>query len=172
MRSRMFLIILVPSVVLAVSCLIGAQSPKDLKLTADDYVQIQQLYADYVYALDQAQGERFVSTFVDDGEFTGVHVDGRTPATDHGKKGLLRVGGKDRGARTFLSNLLITRTPEGAKASCYLVQLNVKNVPPTLIKIAVYEDTLAKTAQGWKFRKRIAWADDDDLSPFKPRENK
>ena len=29
------------------------------KLTADDYIEIQQLYANYAYALDKGESERF-----------------------------------------------------------------------------------------------------------------
>jgi hypothetical protein len=47
------------------------------KLTADDYVEIQQLYANYAHALDKGEGERFASTFVLDGEFTGGRGPGR-----------------------------------------------------------------------------------------------
>jgi hypothetical protein len=47
------------------------------KLTADDYIEIQQLYANYAHALDQGEGERFASTFVLDGEFTGGRGPGR-----------------------------------------------------------------------------------------------
>ena len=41
------------------------------KLTADDYIEIQQLYANYAHALDKGESERFAATFVLDGEFTG-----------------------------------------------------------------------------------------------------
>jgi hypothetical protein len=34
---------------------------------------------------------------------------------------------------------------------------------------SVYDDTLVKTPQGWKFKKRINWRDDDDLTPNKPK---
>jgi hypothetical protein len=37
------------------------------KLTADDYIEIQQLYAAYAHALDKGESERFASTFVLDG---------------------------------------------------------------------------------------------------------
>jgi hypothetical protein len=29
--------------------------------------------------------------------------------------------------------------------------------------------TLVKTSQGWRFKKRISWRDDDDISPFRPQ---
>jgi hypothetical protein len=149
------------------SSLIFAQSGKTPKLTADDYVEIQQLYADYMYALDQGDGERLANDFVEGGEFTGVHAPGRKPI--HGREELVAMGKRGVGTRTYPTNLLITRTPDGAKASCYFVQFNVKDDPPTMGKTAIYEDTLVKTAQGWKFKKRISWSTADQLSPFWPQ---
>jgi hypothetical protein len=78
----------------------------------------------------------------------------------------IAMGNRGAGMRTYPTNLLITRTPEGAKASCYFVQFNVKDDPPTMGKTAIYEDTLVKTPQGWKFKKRISWSTSDELSPF------
>jgi 3-phenylpropionate/cinnamic acid dioxygenase small subunit len=140
-------------------------------LTADDYIQIQQLYANYAQALDNGEGERFAATFVDDGEFTGGRGAGhgsevRTPTK--GKQALAKMG-SGSGTRHFTANLVITPTPEGAKGSCYLLLFNVRSTPATIIETAIYDDTLVKTAHGWKFKKRVVWRDDDDITPFKPK---
>lgn len=155
---------------LAGSALIASQSAKALKLSPEDYIEIQKLYADYSYALDQRQGERMAADFVDDGSFTGLVMPGRErkPPTA-GKEALTSMANRSAGSRHFLSNLLITRTPEGAKASCYFIEFNTKTNPATPGNAGVYEDTLVKTAQGWKFKSRIAWHDTDDLSPFKAK---
>ena len=155
------------SVALAVSGLIAAQSGKAPKLTADDYVEIQQLYSDYAYALDQNDGERLASTFVEDGSFTGVARPGDPPRTPtKGKEALSKMRGS--GSRHYLTDLHITRTPEGARASCAFLQFSTKTMPPVLTLNAIYDDTLVKTSQGWKFKDRHAWRDDEEMSPFKP----
>jgi 3-phenylpropionate/cinnamic acid dioxygenase small subunit len=141
------------------------------KLSAEDYIEIQQLYANYAHALDKGEGERFAATFVEDGEFTGGRGSGRgtevrTPTK--GKEGLQKMGSRS-GTRHFTANLVITQTPQGAKGSCYLLLFNVRNVPATITETAIYDDTLVKTLQGWKFKKRIVWRDDDDITPFKPK---
>lgn len=146
----------------------GAATPK---LSGDDYIQIQQLYANYAHALDTGQAERFAATFVDDGEFTGGRGPGRandvrTPLKGH--DALLAMGGRG-GSRHFVANLVINPAPGGATASCYLLLFDVHKSPATMIETAIYEDTLAKTAKGWKFKKRVVWRDDDDISPFKPK---
>ena len=58
-----------------------AQQKAAPKLTADDYIAIQQLYANYSHALDKGEADRFAATFVDDGEFTGGRPAGRANET-------------------------------------------------------------------------------------------
>jgi 3-phenylpropionate/cinnamic acid dioxygenase small subunit len=148
-----------------------AETGSVMKLTADDYIQIQQLYAAYAHALDTGQGEKFAATFVEDGEFTGGRPTGRanevrTPR--RGKEALTEMGSRG-GTRHFTANLIITPTADGAKGSCYLLLFNARNIPATISETAIYDDTLVKTAQGWKFKKRVVWRDDDDITPFKPK---
>jgi hypothetical protein len=141
------------------------------KLTADDYIEIQQLYANYAHALDKGEGERFASTFVLDGEFTGGRGPGRGGEVRNPIKGedaLLKMGSRG-GLRHFNANLAITPMPGGAKGSVYLLLFNVRNIPATIVETAIYEDMLVKTAHGWKFKKRVVWRDDDDITPFKPK---
>jgi len=160
------------SVALAGVGWLNAETGKVLKLTADDYIAIQQLYANYAHALDQGQPERFSGTFVDDGEFTGGRAAGhaddvRTPTK--GKDALMKMGSRG-GSRHFTANLVITPTEDGAKGSCYLLLFNARNIPATITETSIYDDTLVKTPAGWKFKKRIVWRDDDDISPFKPKQ--
>ena len=141
------------------------------KLTADDYIEIQQLYANYAQALDRGEGEHFASTFVLDGEFTGGRGPGRgseVRSPIKGKEALSQMGSRG-GSRHFNANLVITPTPEGAKGSVYLLLFNARNIPATIVETAIYEDTLVKTPQGWKFKNRVVWRDDDDITPFKPK---
>jgi hypothetical protein len=140
-------------------------------LTVQDYIEIQQLYANYSHALDTGQGDRFAATFTPDGEFTGGRAAGRATETRtplKGTEGLTRMG-SGGGGRHFTANLVITPTPEGANGSCYLLLFNARNVPATITETAIYQDTLVKTPEGWRFSKRVVWRDDDDISPFKPK---
>ena len=144
---------------------------KRATLDARDYIEIQQLYANYAHALDKGQGERFAATFTLDGEFTrgraaGRANEARTPLK--GSEALVKMGSTG-GGRHFTANLVVTPTPEGATGSCYLLLFNARNVPATITETAIYEDTLVKTREGWRFKKRIVWRDDDDISPFRPK---
>jgi hypothetical protein len=141
-------------------------------LTAQDYLEIQQLYATYSHALDKAEGTRFAATFTPDGEFTrgrpaGRGSEVRTPLK--GTEALTRMGSSVGGGRHFTANLTITPTAEGAMGSCYLLLFDARSVPATVTETAIYDDTLVKTAQGWRFKKRVVWRDDDDISPYKAK---
>lgn len=150
----------------------AAQSPAPpAPATLQDYVEIQQLYAAYAHALDRGDGERFASLFTADGEFTGGRGPGRgaeirTPIK--GTEALKAMGGRG-GSRHFTTNLVVRPTSATtAKGSAYLLLYNVRVVPPVFVETAIYDDTLEKTPQGWKFKARVVWRDDDDISPFKP----
>ncbi len=142
------------------------------KVTGDDFIEIQQLYANYARAIDLGEGEKFAATFIEGGEFTagrgpGRADDPRAPVKD--KEGLTRVGARS-GTRHFTANLVILPSTDGSvKASCYLLMYNARTNPPSFVETAIYDDTLVKTAQGWKFKKRVVWRDDDDITPFKPK---
>ena len=58
-------------------------------------------------------------------------------------------------ARHVYTNLRITPTPEGARGFVYFNQLDVSTLPPTTTVTGIYEDTLVKTADGWRFKKRV-----------------
>ena len=159
------------SVAVAGAAWVSAQQRRTATLTAQDYIEIQQLYANYAHALDKGQGERFAATFTPDGEFTrgrpaGRAAEARTPLK--GTEGLIKMGSTG-GGRHFTVDLVVTPTPEGANGSCYLLLFNARNVPATITETAIYEDTLVRTREGWRFKTRIVWRDDDDISPFKPK---
>lgn len=141
------------------------------RVSPDDFIEIFQLYNRYCHALDMGSGEAFASTFTEDGEFTGGRPaghanDDRTPRKGH--QALAQMGSRG-GTRHFTANLVVTKTPEGAKGSCYLLLYNARTIPASWVEVSVYDDTLVKTVQGWKFKKRVVWRDDDDITPFKPK---
>jgi 3-phenylpropionate/cinnamic acid dioxygenase small subunit len=141
------------------------------KVSTDDYVEILQLYNRYCHALDMGTGEAFAACFTPDGEFTGGRGPGKAADDRAPRKGAaaLTQMGNTSGTRHFTSNLVITKTPEGAKGSCYLLLYSARTTPDSWVEVAIYNDWLVKTAQGWKFKKRVVWRDDDDITPFKPK---
>jgi hypothetical protein len=123
-------------------------------LTAQDLVDIQQLYAKYNWTLDAGDAEGYASTFTPDGVFNnnvGHDAIVKFAETFHGGMGA-RV-------RHWNTNLLILPTPEGAHGQVYLVLVDFSTKPATIVTSASYSDDLVKTAQGWRFKKRATKGD-------------
>jgi hypothetical protein len=124
-------------------------------LTPADYYEIEQLYAKYNQALDAGDAEGWAATFTPDGTFN----------TSTGREGLLRFvkdwhekrSGGNR--RHWNSNLRLSGTPDGAQGSVYLMLVDVSTRPPSIALMGMYTDTLAKTPQGWRFKKRLVKGD-------------
>src|SRR3954470_5172026 len=107
LRSSLFSIGVLLALLTALRAAAAAEAGVAAKLTADDYIEIQQLYANYAHALDKGEGPRFASTFVIDGEFTGGRGPGRGSEVRNPTKGedaLLRMGSRG-GLRHFNANL-------------------------------------------------------------------
>ena len=124
------------------------------KLTSDDLVEIQQLYAKYNWALDAGDSEGYASTFTPDGVFNNnVGHDAIVKFADGFHAGL--------GAHVhhWNTNLMITPTADGAHGQVYLVLVDFGNKPATIATSATYADELVKTAQGWRFKKRATKGD-------------
>ncbi len=123
-----------------------AQSGGAATLSAQDYADIQQLYARYNWAIDAGDVEGYVALYTPDGSFnTFTGADG------------LRTFMKSRPAGTrrhWNSNLVITPSPEGASGKVYLLLVDVGAKPPAISTAARYQDVLVKSGGAWRFKKR------------------
>lgn len=146
----------------------GAWGPK---VSTEDYVELQQLYAHYCHALDTGNPDAVARCWTKDGEMTRGYGPGEANAerkpTNGYSMGFAMAGG---GSRHMYTNLVITKTPEGAKGSVYLLLYTAGTTPDSFVELAICDDTLVKTSEGWKFSKRVVWRDDDDLSPFRAKQ--
>jgi hypothetical protein len=123
-------------------------------LTAEDYIEIQQLVAHYPYALDQNpdEGQSYANLFTPDAVF-------RQPRTE-GRQNLAKMAsGAPHGAkyaRHFLANHVIEATADGAVGKQYLVAVDIgeSGQPSSIFLGGHYEDVYAKTPEGWRFRTR------------------
>jgi len=130
--------------------------PRNTKLTADDYVEIQQLYARYNNAIDSGDGEAYAATFVPEGTFNTLTGHDALVGFIHNWR--QKMGGANQ--RHWNTNLTITPAPEGASGSVYLLLVDVGARPPAILAAATYEDQLIKTAAGWRFKKRVTHNED------------
>jgi hypothetical protein len=119
-------------------------------LSAQDYFDIQQLYALYNLAIDNGDAEAYAATFTPDGVFnTYIGHDGLISFIkawrDH-------MGGAAR--RHVNSNLRLSGDGKEASGQVYLVLLDIAAKPPAIVATGVYTDHLVKTKDGWRFSRR------------------
>ena len=117
-------------------------------LTAQDYVDIQQLYARYYHTIDAGQSEAWANTFTQDGSFN-TNTRGREALV-----AFIQRGGHNRPLRHLHSNLTITPSAEGANGSVYVTQIDITADPLTIVTYSRYDDILVKTSHGWRFKTR------------------
>ena len=127
----------------------SAQTTSGGKLTTDDLVEIQQLYARYNWSLDNGDAEAYAATFTPDGVFNN----------NNGHDAIVKFAqGFHAGLGSHLkhwnTNLMITPSPSGANGQVYLVLVDYATKPPSIFTSATYADELVKTPQGWRFKKR------------------
>jgi hypothetical protein len=124
-------------------------------LTAEDYIEIQQLVARYPYALDQNpdNGASYANLFTADAVF-------RQPRTE-GRENLAKMASRaphgPKYTRHFLANHVIEQDAGGAVVGKqYLVAVDIgENGQPSSIYLGGhYEDVYARTPDGWRFRTR------------------
>ena len=142
------------ALLLAGAALIHAQQHKS-SLTADDYIEIQQLYAQYNNAIDSGDAEGYAATFTPDGVFNNFNGHDALVGFIHRWRENMKGGNM----RHWNTNLAIHGTPEGASGSVYLLLVDVSVRPPAIATAAKYEDQLVKTPQGWRFKKRVTKAE-------------
>jgi hypothetical protein len=143
------------------------------RLTALDYIEIEQLSARYAFAIDRCTngGSDYADLFVADGEFAVANDWGAAPEQRRfraiGRDALAAAagGGPDgcRDPKTLMGygishiimNHVITPTAEGATGKSYLLAIGVGGEPTQTELQGGYEDVYVKTADGWRFRSRI-----------------
>jgi hypothetical protein len=165
LKGAALLVLAFTSVVLPRMTLEAQQGrPKASTLTAQDYIDIQQLVARYAFALDTCSngGKDYADLYAAD----GVFVDGRDGSKWEGRERLIQAAGGPECKKLQNSvqsshtteNLVIEASPGGAIGKSYLVY------PGTLGRhgdaehdthVGGYQDIYVKTSVGWRFKLRI-----------------
>ena len=136
---------------LAIGCVTLMHAQRKASLTADDYIEIQQLYARYNNAIDSGDADAYAATFVPDGVFNNFN--GHDALV--GFINNYRDNQKGTNRRHWNTNLAIMPSPEGARGTVDLMLVDVSVRPPVIAAAAKYDDQLVKTADGWRFKKRV-----------------
>ena len=119
-------------------------------ISPTDYIEIQNLYARYNHAHDASNRKMLESVFAEDGEFinAGKPIKGREMINT-------TAVAKERPlVRHVATNIVVEPAAGGAKGSSYVVLVNSQSSPAGIMLAGFYEDTLVKTAQGWRFKTR------------------
>ena len=156
MRKRMIVTGLTCAILSSAAAWGYAQrEPAKKMLSAQDYTDIMQLYAADAHASDMGgpgDGSDFVANFTPDGAF------GNNKGPDALRKMIKnyheRLKKEGYSSRHTYHSLTFTPTADGAKGVAYVLIFNASAKPPFLDRGGVYDDTLVKTPQGWKFKQR------------------
>jgi hypothetical protein len=146
---------------LAAGIMFAATGSAASGLSAQDYVEIQQLYARYNIAIDNGDAEGWAATFTPDGVFNTFS--GHDALVGFVKTWREKLNGATR--RHWNNNLQITGTSREASASVYLILVDFSTKPPTILTTATYTDSLIKTKDGWRFTKRTTKGDSAPPAP-------
>ena len=117
------------------------------RLSAGDYAEILQLYFKYPLLLDSGDGEGYADLFTEDGSF-GDRVIGR--------EALIAFASREpRNIRHAPMTPIIIPTEEGARGVVMNLFIDVSLSPAVITRVSQYNDTLVKTEEGWRFKKRV-----------------
>jgi hypothetical protein len=130
-------------------------------LSPQDYIEIQQLYGYYTRDVDPGSPRDASWLFAADGSFETPNGQKYT-----GEKELKEFYEQLRkrqsfGIRHLNSNFLLHATPEGARGTAYMIQVERRDAskPIAVTIFGVYHDTFVKTREGWRFKDRMFKSD-------------
>jgi hypothetical protein len=133
------------------------------KLSVEDQLEIQNLYAIYNLASDACDIEGYADCFTPEGEMlspeVGIEVRGRESLKAHKTRDRDNRGGRYR--RHWNGNLHLELQADGqVRGRCYLIAYNGSPGDlPAIADCGVYEDTLVRTKAGWRFARRTLTMD-------------
>ena len=128
-------------------------------LSTQDYIDIEQLYATYNHAIDSGDGEAWAATFTADGTFNKFTGHDQLVGFIHQWKEQMNGGNR----RHWNTNLRIMPSKDGASASVFLMLVDVST--KSIVATGMYNDTLVKTAGGWRFKTRQTKMDTAAAAP-------
>ena len=157
----------------------ASSSTKAMVLTAQDYIDIEQLAARYAYAIDKCtnSGYDYADLYTPDGVFSIADENG-VPGTAkfEGRERLAEAAGGGKGGCVdpktvpdrysmshIVANHVITPTAEGATGKSYLLVVGfgdplakeTTRQPVRAYAWGGYDDVYVKTAKGWRFKSRV-----------------
>jgi hypothetical protein len=138
------------------------------RLTAMDYVEIQQLVNKLSFALDYCTrgGQDFADLFMKGGQFVIDEGNGKPLIFDNREQLIAVAGGPDCKAnqtppRSYVlhlsESLVIEASPDGARGKSYAIYPANKGrylKEDVAGQVGIYHDEYVKTPEGWRFKLR------------------
>lgn len=138
----------------------GFKRGSHVGLSPEDYIEISQLYSFYPRDVDPGSVRNADWMFTDDGvaDMGGRKFTGRAQLKEF-YAGVPK--NQHHGVRHFNSSYVIVGTPEGARGSSYMMQVErrTKDGPIEVTLFGKYEDKFVKTKDGWRIKERIFMPD-------------
>ncbi len=139
------------------------------RMSAQDYVEIQNLYAYYTLCSDAGDADGYAACFTDDGILCiptlDLIIEGRDNLRALKQQDKARREGRYR--RHWNSGIYLEKLDDNTICGrCYLHAYNGEpGKLPELADVGTYEDTLVKVEGAWKFAKRVVIMDASTFTP-------
>ena len=141
-------------------------------LSALDRLAIAQLNARYFHALDGLLGAdsnaEWANTFTADGTFVLRDADGNTVAQATGTSALVEIYATFPDVaktRHWPNNFLTEPEAGGARSSCYIIAMDIAQIPARIARTGVYADHLVQIGAEWRFQRRTLALDANSRPP-------
>ena len=133
----------------------------DVTMTADDRLEIQELYSRWCVLLDTGQAEAWARLFTADGVFVFEALEVRASGFEELWAFAADVHQRERGlTRHYMHNVLIDPYAGGARGRADIELLDLRaGGDARIVKTAHYEDRLQQTDRGWCFVERHLYWD-------------
>jgi len=131
-------------------------------LTAQDHVEITQLYARFNQGSDFRNADLWLSTFAEDGIFTlpnGKSIAGQDALSKWRAESFRGKQGDSKRRHIHGSINLAATEDGGAHGRAYWVVLDVSGKQPALASTGYVDDVFVKTAGGWRFKTHTVYSD-------------
>lgn len=137
------------------------------KLSPDERVAVERLFADYAWALDTGDRERFISLFTEDGriEDLGRRYEGPRRSGPGGFIDEMRAAARFRGKQHWATHTLLT--PDGgdrwtARSFAMVTTLHITGAT-CVDMVGHFRDVLVKDDGRWLFAERVLSRWDEEM---------
>jgi 3-phenylpropionate/cinnamic acid dioxygenase small subunit len=125
-----------------------------MSLSADDRLEIHDLYARYAHGFDQADAEARSALFTQEGSFAHPGMD-PVLGTDALKAFIVERSGELPGMRHLIANVAVEETPRGAAGRAYFCCFRLGGDGALRMRnFGRYDDELRRHENGWRIAVR------------------